>query len=243
VSPALANFLFEAVNFLLLAAVLGRILFKPVRRALDADRQRHAKEDEESKRLRAAAEKLAAEARAAREAADRETEEHRRQTLQAAQQEAAQLLAQARQEQAAERRALEQERTASRDAAAAALAETVGRIAAASVEQLLAALHGPPLDVALVRAACAEIEKLPSGARKSALVESAHPLDAEARGLLAAVLGEGFQERTVGELGAGVRVTTPAGQVDVTAVALARRAAQAVRAAAGASESAGGGDG
>ncbi len=73
-SSALANFLFEAANFLLLAAALGWLLFKPVRRALDAERARHAREEDESKRLRAEAEVLAREARSAREAADREND-------------------------------------------------------------------------------------------------------------------------------------------------------------------------
>ena len=36
-SPTLANFIFETVNFLLLAAALGWVLYKPVRHALDAE--------------------------------------------------------------------------------------------------------------------------------------------------------------------------------------------------------------
>lgn len=243
-SPTLANFLFEAANFLLLAAALGWILFKPVRRVLDEERERHTKEEEEQRRLRSEAEDLARDAREVREAVDRETAERRSEILAAAQKEAARIVEEARRTQAAERRTLEQELTTSRNAQAAALAETVGRIAGESVARLLEALEGPSLDVALVRAACAELRALPSSARDSALVESAHPLDAEARRLLGGALGDGFKERTVAELLAGVRVTTSAGQVDATALSLARHAAQAVTmAAAGPPTAAGGTDG
>jgi F0F1-type ATP synthase membrane subunit b/b' len=231
VSPALADFLFEAANFLLLAAVLGWVLFKPVRNALDAERERHTAEAQEDERRRAEAQSLLAEARATREAADREAAEQRRRSLEAAREEAARLLEEARKTRADERRALEQEIATSRDEEALALADAVGRIAAGSVERLLDLLDGPALDTALVRAACAELDRLPRAARASALVESARPLDAEAKRLLEAALGAGFGERTVGGLHAGVRVTTSAGQVDASAAAIARRAARALSAA------------
>jgi len=245
VSPALANFLFEAVNFLLLAAALGWLLFRPVRRALDAERERHVREENELKRLRSEAESLAKEAQATREGADREATERRAGILTAAQAEAARILDAARKTQGAERHALAQELESSRNAQAAAVADTVGRIAAESVSQLLARLEGPSLDAALVAAACAQLQTLPSSARgPAALVESAHPLDAQSRKLLEGALGAGFAERTVGELSAGVRVTTPAGQVDATALSLARQASRAVASAASdPDQTPGGGDG
>jgi len=230
-SPALANFLFEAANFLLLAAVLGWVLFKPVRRALDEERERHAKQEEQLQRLRAEAESLTRDARALREAADHESAARREAILAAAQREAAKIVEEARQTQVAERRAIEQERVAARNAQATALAEMVGRIAGESVTRLLDVLQGPSLDLALVRAACTALSALPDSARGSAVVESARPLDGEARALLTAALGDGFDERTVAELVAGVRVTTSAGQVDSTVRSLARQAARAVTAA------------
>jgi F0F1-type ATP synthase membrane subunit b/b' len=228
VSPALANFLFEAANFLLLAAVLGWVLFKPVRRVLDEERAHHDKEEADQKRLRAEAESLASAARAAREAVDRETGARRADILAAARKEASRILEEARKREDAERRAFDQERRASQSAAAAALAEAVGRIAGESVARLLADLDGPSLDDALVHAACEKLRAMPGAALRSAFVEAAHPLDSAARSQLEAVLGTGFQERTVGELRAGVRVTTSAGQVDATAAAIARHAARAV---------------
>ena len=43
-------------------------------------------------------------------------------------------------------------------------------------------------------------------------------------------LGTTFEQRVVSELGAGVRVTTAAGQIDATALSVARQAASAVSA-------------
>lgn len=227
-SPAVANFLFEAGNLLLLAAALGWVLFKPVRRALDAEREQHDKQREEAQRLRAEAESMTEEIHAERREVEREIEERREQIIAEAEQRASEILEAARQERRAERRALEQELAATRDAETRALAEAVGRLAGGAVRELLEAIDGPSLDEALVRAACDKLAELPPGALQSAVVESARPLDGGARSLLEDRLGGAYQERVVGELGAGVRVTTPAGQVDATAIAFARLAAREV---------------
>lgn len=227
-SPALANFLFEAANFLLLAAALGWMLFKPVRRALDEERQRHDAQSGELEGLRKEAEALATQAREAQRAAERELDARREAVLSAARKEASDLLEQARKKQRDERKALREELDAMRNAESLALASTVGKLAADAVRRLLEALDGPPLDMALIDAACAQLSSLPAEARRAALVESARPLDAEARRRLQGALGERFEERVVGELGAGVRVTTPAGQVDATAASIARHAGSAV---------------
>lgn len=228
-STALANFLFETANFLILAATLSWLLFKPIRRALDEERARYKHADDESKRLRAEAESLASAARATKASADKEAAEHRRHVLAAAEDEAARIREEARKAEATERQTRERELETSRSVEAAALADTVGRIAAASVMSLLESLEGPSLDAALVRAACKQLSSLPAADRRSAVVESARPLDTGARELLRGLLGQGFEERVVSDLGAGVRVTTRAGQVDATAVSLARRAARSVR--------------
>lgn len=229
-SPTLTNFLFAAANFLLLALALGWALFKPVRRALDAERDRYARQEEESGRLRAEAEVLAKEARAARETAAGAIEQARRDALAAAQKEASSILEAARALERAERQAFEQELAARRAEATMQLAEAVGRLAADSLRRLLDSLQGPSLDAALVRAACAELAGFPPEVRHTAFVESARPLDAEARGLLGNVLGDPVRERVNAELGAGVRLTTSAGTIDATAASLARRAARAVSA-------------
>ena len=223
-SPALANFLFEAANFLLLAALLGWVLFKPVRRALDAERVRHEAELHESQRLRAEAEVMAEQTRHARQVADLEIEQHRQEILGGAKQEASQLLTEARNTERAERRALELELEAVRTAEATELAGAVGGLAAEAVRNLIEALPGPSIDTMLIRAACEALDSIPAEARRSAHVESARPLDTEGKRLLEGALGSEFKERVVPELGAGVRVTTPAGQVDASALSLARHA-------------------
>lgn len=229
-STTLANFLFEVANFLLLAAGLGWLLFKPIRKALDAERQRHQQQDEESRRQRAEAESWTAEVRDARRRAERELDDHRKELLAAAQSEAAALLDEAKAARRAERRALEDELATLREGETQALAEAVGRLAAGAVRELLDVLPGPSLDLALVRAACRELGSLPAAARSSAVVECARPLEAEARTLLRSTLGGPLEARVVEELGAGIRITTPAGQVDATATALTRRAARVVSA-------------
>lgn len=231
-SPSLATFLYEAVNFLLLVGVLGWLLFRPVRRALDAERDRHAKQLEEGLRMRQEAETLVEQARASHEAAERDLAKERTGILAEAKLEAAKIAEDARATVASERRAFELELAMRREAEASAVSETVGRIAGGSVERLLAALSGPPLDVALVRGACEALRPLTSHPLGSVLVEAAHPLDDEAHKLLAGVLGKGIEVRIVPELGAGVRITTPVGQVDATARSLAREAARAMTSAA-----------
>jgi F0F1-type ATP synthase membrane subunit b/b' len=229
VSPALANFLFEAVNFLLLAAALGWILFKPVRGALEREQQRQATHDDEQARLREEAESLRDEARTVRANAEHEAAARRDELLAAATREADRIVAMARRDAANEKRALETELANRQAGEAAALTDTLARITADSVRRLLASLAGPDLDAALVRAACAEIEQLPSASRSGALVESARPLGTTSRESLEHVLGGAFEQRVVGELGAGVRITTTAGQIDATAASVARQAAAAIK--------------
>lgn len=227
-SPTVANFLFEVVNFLLFAAAVGWVFFRPVRAALDAERDRHAAAEEDIRRRQAAATALSEETRAAHEAADRDIAEQRTTMLGAARTEAARVVEAARQAQAEERRAVAAELEADRRRQASELADVVGRIAADSVRRLLATLEGPALDLALVRAACREVAAHLPATAGAVTVESARPLDAESRQALAAALGAAFTERVVPELGAGVRLTSAAGQVDASAQALARQAARAV---------------
>lgn len=229
-SPAVANFLFEAVNFLLLAGALGWILFKPVRAALERERQRQATVDDDQARLRAEAESLRDEARTVRTNAEHEAAARRDEVLAAARREAAGIVAAARRDEASAKRAFEAELANRQAGEAAALNTTLARIAAESVRRLLTTLAGPDLDAALVRAACTEIAGLPASGRSGALVESARPLDDGSRALLEQSLGNTFEPRVVAELGAGVRVTTAAGQIDATAASIARAAAAEIEA-------------
>jgi len=232
VSPTLTNFLFELVNVLMLVGALGYFVFKPLRGALDAERDRHATAEAEISARRADAEVLAGEVRESRQQVTQEAEKRRVELLAAAQKEAMEIEAAARSVVAAERAAADRELEAARQEQVASLAETLGQVAAASVEQLLGVLEGPDLDAALIRGACARLEGLGVRGGAGLVVESARPLTEEGEAALRAALGGPFAARHVPELGAGVRVTTPAGQVDATAVALAREAAEVVAASA-----------
>ncbi len=227
-STTVADFLFEAANFLILALALGWVLFKPVRKALDAERARRAADEERVATMRADAEALAAEANGARAGMEAEIEKQRQQILSAARAQADEITADARAERERELETTRREVEAARAAQAEELAELIGQVAADSVRRLLAELDGPSLDLALTRGACDELRQLPDSARKAAVVECAHPVGDEERRLLRDALGADPEERTVPGLGAGVRVTTGAGQVDASALALAREAARQV---------------
>jgi F0F1-type ATP synthase membrane subunit b/b' len=231
VSTALANFLFEAANFLVLAAALGWILFRPVWRALEGERERQSAEEAEATRKREEAARLLAEASEMRGGLEQELEKRRSELLAEARREAHRVREDARNQQAAEIRKINTEMKSARAVQVRELAGPLGRIAGTSVESLLKTLDGPSLDAALVRAACRELSGMPEAGRQEARVEVARPLEEEARRMLGEVLGENFKEQVVDDLGAGVRVTTSAGQVDASAPALARQAAEQVTAA------------
>jgi F0F1-type ATP synthase membrane subunit b/b' len=227
-SPALANFLFEAANFVVLAGALVWLSFKPLRKALNAERERHASEEQRIAQLREEAESHTAEIREAHEGLEQQLAQEREDMLEVARNEAARIEQQARAAADEQQRAFERNQSAMLRAQSEQLAETLGRVVAASLRRLLDSLDGPALDLALVRGACASLTKLSPGAEGSVVVETARSLDAAARELLRECIGAEFEDRLAPELGAGVRVTTSAGQVDATAVGLARHAAREV---------------
>jgi F-type H+-transporting ATPase subunit b len=227
-SAWLANFLFEMLNFLVLVGALGWLLFKPVRQALEAERTRHAHMEQELNQRGAETKALAEQTQAAWNSAHSEIERQRSEFLAAARKEAEQLREEAVRKLAAEREAMARDLAAARREQALALTETVGRMAGEAVQRLLASLDGPALDLALVRGACEEVRLWPSEARARAVVETARPLSSDGRRLLREALQSDFREVALVDLGAGVRITTPAGQVDASATALAREAVRAV---------------
>ncbi|HEX4996776.1 MAG TPA: hypothetical protein VFY29_01025 [Terriglobia bacterium] len=218
-SPTVSTFLLEAVNFLILAAALSWVLFKPVRRALE---DRRAAEN----RRRAEAEARLQEAESARDAAleerrhlRSELDGMRSEALAASQKEAADIRAAAvaaatREEENARRRVArldqsELEQTA--EAAAAAARELV--------RKLLTDIDGPDLEAALVRAACRELERLGGSGLLPVAVESAVPLPSDARAAIGKAAGAGEAVTFVvrPDLGAGLRIRTARGEIDASA--------------------------
>jgi len=229
-SPWLSTFLFQAVNFLFLAGALGWLLFKPIRRGLEAEQTQYVERQRQVEARLAEAERARAEVEAQRAPLERERERVREDARQAAARQAAALLAEARTQAEQEREALRLELEHRRFAWREGLENEAAALAARAVFQLLEWLAGPELDTALARAACRELQSLPTGALGHVVVESARPLPPEARELVGAALAgvPGVEFRSVPRLGAGLRIVTGAGLVDASASGLAAYAERAL---------------
>lgn len=231
-SPTWSTFLFEMANFLLLAAVLGWLFFRPVRDALEKRRAGLEAEDRE------AAEKLAEAERLRAEAADRRSELEaslatlRRSEHEEAERERARLLEAAREQAQRERETLKTELAALRRGQANRVASDAAATARDIVAGLLQRIDGPDLEQALREAAAREIAKLAaSGPLEPVMVESAtalEPAALESLGQAAGVAGSQVSARVVPELGAGLRIVTVRGLVDASAAGLAAYAERAL---------------
>jgi F0F1-type ATP synthase membrane subunit b/b' len=228
VPTELANFLFEAVNFGLLAGGLSWLLFKPVRGALDAEQHRREEEEHElasrSEALTQGEMKLQAE----RKGFEEQLASERDRAMESARAEAQEILKAARAE--AETRQEEQDRARQyeRSEILSSLSDSVALVAATSLRRLLDSLDGPELDLALVRAACSEIALMQTPIAGSIVVETARPLSPAAREVLESHLPQGFVLRDAPFLGAGVRITTAQGLVEASSLAFARQTAEQV---------------
>ena len=223
-SPTLTTLLFEAVNFMLLAAALGWLLFRPIRDVLAARQAALAQETEEVASKRADVERLqeAMQQRAA--ALEADLEHQRQRALAAAQQEAERLRTEARADAAREREAVRHRLAHLEEAQLEHLAAAVATAAGAAVQRLLQQLGGPDLERALAQAACRTLQALAGEAPGAVTVESAHPLDQETMTTLTAVLGDAARTavfRVTPTLGTGMRILTSHGLIDASATGLA----------------------
>jgi F-type H+-transporting ATPase subunit b len=231
VSPPLTTFLFELVNFLLLALVLGWLFFKPVRKALQDRREKVALQLSEAAQQLAEAERTRTEIQARARRLDEELEQRRRQLEQSAQQEAGQILASARQKAQQEREVLKAEFEASRLTHARQLAKSAALAAGRIVEKLLSEMEGPPLQESLERAACRQLAGMNGQLGSSLRVESQAPLTDETRALIERSTQQPARDIeycVLPALGAGVRIITSQGMIDATVAGLATFAEQAL---------------
>jgi F-type H+-transporting ATPase subunit b len=232
VSPSWVTFLFEAANFLLLAALLGWVFFRPVRGALE--RRRAGLEAEE----RAAAEKHAEAERALAETAARRSEFEsslaslRERVRAEAERERSRLLDAAREQAQRERETLKTELAALRRGQARRVAGDAAGAAREIVVRLLERIEGPDLGQALVGAARRELAELAAvGPLAPVIVESAgalEPVVLDSLARVAGVAGSEISARRVPELGAGVRILTARGLIDASAAGLAAHAERAL---------------
>ncbi len=230
-SPTVTTFLFEAANFLVLAAALGWLFFKPVRQAI---RDYHEKFEADN---RQAAEKLA-EAETMRQQIQQahldlqaELNERREVEVAAIQRQCDELLDAARAEAVKQR---EQSRLlASRiaDSQRDTLADVVAGAAADAVGKLLQHIDGPDLQEALVGAACQQLASLTPHRLAPVKVESSTPLSPEQTAALKTALGpdgETAEFHIVDGIGSGVRISTASGLIDTSTGGLAYFARQSL---------------
>lgn len=230
-SPTLATFLFELINFLLLVGLLGWLLFRPMRSALqarqDAERQ---KRDELTARVEEA-ERQEAEVQQRVRAFETEMAAMRQQHLAVAAREADVIRRQAHEAAEHEREAARRGLAQLERAQLERLSEAVARATRQSVARLLARLDAPDLDMSLVHAACNRLATLNEETTGTVLVESAHPLGEPARAALAAALDGNTHTpefRVAPELGVGLRIVTSKGLIDASGRGMAQEAERAL---------------
>jgi F0F1-type ATP synthase membrane subunit b/b' len=226
-SPTVATFLFELINVLLLAGLLGWLLFRPVRAALQArqDAERQRRDALTAHEAEIQQQRLDLEQRL--RAFEMEIADTRQQRLAAVAEEATTIRRQAHD--AAERERDGARRTLAQldRAHAERLSAAVAAVARDSVARLLATIDGPDLDVSLARAASGKLAALDGRTLGAVLVESAHLLDEPARAAVNRVLdgqAHAAEFRVVPDLGAGVRIVTAKGLIDASARGIAREA-------------------
>ena len=231
-SPSWVTFLFEAANFLLLAALLGWVFFRPVRGALERRRAGLEAEEREAAEKRAEAERALAEAAARRSEFESSLASLRERVREEAERERSRLLDAAREQAQRERETLKTELAALRRGQVGRVASDAAAAAREIVVRLLEQIESPDLEQALVGAASRELAKLAAtGPVAPVIVESAGALDPAGLDSLARVAGVAGSEMTarlVPELGAGVRILTARGLIDASAAGLAAHAERAL---------------
>lgn len=224
-SATWVTFFFEAANFLLLAALLGWLFFRPVRAALEKRRSEYEAERQAAAEARQEAERVLADAGAKQAKLEGSMEELRERLQHDAETERDRLVAAAHAQTERERETLKQELVAQRRAQTHSLSRDAAYAAMQIVVRLLDQVKGPELEQSLQGAACRELEKLRSaGPLAPVVIESARPLDAAAVEAFARATGlaaDDLTRRLDPELVAGLRVLTTQGLVDLSASGLA----------------------
>ena len=226
-SPTLTTFLFELTNFLLLAGLLGWLLFKPVRTVLQARQATEKRQADELAARAAEADRLRADLEQRLSAFEQEMARLRKEHLAAADQEAAATLAKARESAEQERGSVKRMLAHLERAQVERLSTAVAAATRQSVAGLLTVLNGPDLEAALVQAACRQLSALDGRWLGAALIESALPLGADMETAVRTAIGgraTAAEFRVVPDLGAGLRITTARGLIDASAAGIAGQA-------------------
>jgi F-type H+-transporting ATPase subunit b len=233
VNDSLWTFVFEIANFVALAAVLAWLLFKPVRKAL-ADQQAKARqlEDDAAQKL-TDAESLRQDVESQRQALAGELETMRVRVREIARQEAEQILAEARAHAERERAALKRDALHIERAQMTKIARAVATATHDTMKRFLQQMEGPELEQTLLKAACRELKAFSNNPLAPVTIESAAPLDDDARRLINASLGVAAKSadfRVVPGLEGGLRISTAHGLIDASVTGLANFAEQSLSA-------------
>jgi F-type H+-transporting ATPase subunit b len=228
VSVTWVTFLFETANFLLLAALLGWLFFRPVRDALERRRSELENEQQAASNARAEAERALQQVREQRSELEDSLEKLRDRVRSEAEAEAERLVEAARVQTQDERETLKGELVSQRRAQARSLARDAAFAARGIVVRLLEEIEGPDLEHALLRTACRDLEELrSSGSLTPVVIESTRPLDDSDYATLAEAAGIAPADsirRVDPDLVVGVRVVTARGLVDASGAGLAAQA-------------------
>lgn len=228
-SAPLTTFAFETLNFLLLAAGLGWLFFRPVRRSLETRRAQMSNQAQEAAAKMSEAEQMREQAASRIAAAEQETQRMRDDARAEARKEADAI-------RSAARLAADQELRSSRErlhgleqAEAERLADAVAAGAAQAIQHLMSQLDLGDLDRSLAQLAGRELHARTDKGSGLVFVESARPLDPQIKDELAGSLnGQSVEFRTNAELIGGVRITSAGGLIDASVLGLADYARRAL---------------
>ncbi len=230
-SPTLTTFLVELVNFLLLVSLVGWLLFRPVRSALQARQAAEKQQTDELATRAAETERQQAELERQRRTFDQDMAELRKQHVASANEEAAAIQAHAREAAARERDSVQRVLGHLEQAEVGRLSAAVAAATRESVARLLTTLDVVDLETGLMRVACRQLEALSSRPLGTVLVESSRALvGSQETAIRSAVDGHAasVEFRITPHLGAGFRVTTAQGLVDASAIGIAAQAEAAL---------------
>jgi F0F1-type ATP synthase membrane subunit b/b' len=231
VSASAATFVFETLNFIVLALALGWAFSRPMRKVLAEELAARERAESDANATRAGLERSRIDLDARLSSAAHEVDEILNRGRVEAEKVAARIIAEARERIAAERLGADRESDARRRAELDALLGDVAHATARLLLQLFSAA-GEAVDAAFVRAARAELVKLTVVDDPALVIESARPPNEDVRAALQGALGTAFasaEVRVVPELVAGVRVTGRGGLVDASARGLAKYAEVALQ--------------
>lgn len=231
-SPTVTTFLFELANFVLLAVLLGWLLFKPVRSVLQTRQAVEKRQTEELAARAAESDRQRSDLDQRHRAFEDEIAELRRKHIAAADQEAAVIVTHAHDAVERERDAVKRGLAHLEHAQVERLSAAVAAATRESIVRLLTTLNAPDLDASLAQAACRQLEGLQGSALGPVLIESARPLADSTHAAIATALradAPSAEFRVVPDLGAGLRITTAQGLIDTSALGLARQAEGLVR--------------